>query len=78
MFLNLYEYLSDIPSYQKEVKLSQELWLKSAVKNCDIYAYFAEDGSIAHDEASSECMAYEYKSRYKFLIKTKETAEQFF
>ncbi|MFS1460241.1 lysozyme inhibitor LprI family protein [Vibrio lentus] len=74
----LYEYLSDATHYQKEVKLSQKLWLESAVKNCDIYAYFAEDGSIAHNVASSECMSYEYKSRYKFLIKTKKVAEEFF
>lgn len=77
-YLILYNYLSDFADYQKKIKLSQEAWAESAVKNCDVYSYFAEDTSIAHDIANSECMTKEYERREEFIITIKKVADQFF
>lgn len=77
-YLNLDKYLSGAVDYQKKIKLSQESWAKSATQNCDVYSYFAEEGSVAHDIAISECMASEYKSREEFIISLSDVVEQFF
>ncbi len=77
-YLTLYNYLSDFSDYQNKIKLSQDAWFESAVKNCDIYSYFSEDASIAHDIATSECMTKEYEHRKEFIITIKKVVEQFF
>lgn len=77
-YSGLYEYLSYVEGYQKQIVLSQKLWSKSAHKNCDVYSYFVEESTIVYDITFSECMTEEYKNRDKFIIHLRSVVEQFY
>lgn len=77
-YSELLDYLSDVKEYQSQIKRSQEQWEKSAALNCDVYAYFVEEGSITHEITVSECMTREYKQRESYLMDTRAVVEEFF
>lgn len=77
-YSDLYDYFSDVEEYKKQISISQDLWSNSANKNCDVSAYFVEEGIMVYDITFSECMTEEYKYRDKFLTHLRSVVEQIY
>lgn len=77
-YSDLHDYFSDVEEYQKQISISQDLWSNSANKNCDVSAYFIEEGIMVYDITFSECMTEEYKYRDKFLTHLRSVVEQIY
>ncbi|WP_100754521.1 lysozyme inhibitor LprI family protein [Vibrio salilacus] len=78
VYSELYGYLSDIDEYQIQITRSQELWNQAAAQNCNVYAYFVEEGTMVHNITVRECMTEEYKNREKFLTHLRTVIDQFY